>query len=226
MPTQSEYSCEIFMGLCYSPSGLMMWKYDGVYIYDFGHSKGFIDPQDNNWSKTPVWYSHKERVNPYIKAIDSVYLGLTWDTAYYVQPWTSFPTSDLIDTIYAKLNYGSGRDITTPPDNGWFHVGEFHDDGDTLYFMLVNRSCSMDFDDPSEAPSVYALVRLKPEAIGSDYAYIIDIAKSTSASDWVGIPDTTYSAKLGGTIPFTTVLSAGEGRLFKIVGTSEKNPDN
>lgn len=231
-PTQSELSCQTFMSMCNNVKGIACYPYLGSANEGATIRHGIRYGADSSYAPSHLWDALHDRINPYIKAIDSVYLDLTWDTAYYVQPRTSFPTSDLIDTIYAKLNYGSGRDITTPPDNGWFHVGEFYDDGDTLYFMLVNRSCSWDFDDPSEAPSVTAFVRLKPEAIGSDYAYIIDIAKEVKLDSletdttWVGITDTTYSAKLSSTIPFTTVLSAGEGRLFKIVAAEQKNPDN
>ena len=92
--------------------------------------------------------------------------------------------------------------------------------------MVVNRACNI--DSVTLAPDVECVVRLNPSAVGSDYVYIIDLAGSvyldSTETDtiWVGIPDTTYSANLGGTIPFTTVLGPGEGRLFKIVGTVQQ----
>ena len=90
----------------------------------------------------------------------------------------------------------------------------------------VNRGCSQAADDSSAAPSVTATVRFNPTNLGlGDYVYIIDIADSIffqsyePDSVW---EDTTYSAKLGDTIPFTTVLGPGQGRLFKIVGTVQQ----
>ena len=90
--------------------------------------------------------------------------------------------------------------------------------------MLVNRACSRGASDSTAAPSVTATVRFNPGVLGSDYVYIIDLADSLrlagADTGWVGIPDTTYTAKMpDGTIPFTTVLGPGEGRLFKIVQT-------
>lgn len=216
--TTAEIQCLTYVGMCYQPKSILF------YLLDSGptRAKGILDVNNN---LNDLGITVRDDINPYIKAIDSVYLGLTWDTSYAVNPETSFPSSDLIDTIYAEVYTGYGRDVHPPPDNGWFHVGEFHDDS-CKYFMLVNRSCSWGPDDPSEAPSVTAFIRLKPEAVGSDYAYIIDVVDTayydSTSSIWKGVPDTTYSAKLDGTIPFTTVLKAGEGRLFKIVGTEEK----
>ena len=86
--------------------------------------------------------------------------------------------------------------------------------------MVVNRACNV--DSVTLAPDVNCVVRLNPSEIGSDYVYVIDLADSLrlagADTGWVGIPDTTYTAKMpDGTIPFTTVLGPGEGRLFKIV---------
>ena len=215
-PTPSEFSCQTFMGLTWGARGIIYWYYDRF-------NQTYTGIRDFNGVETFLYDKIKNDIGPYIQAFDEYYMPLVWDTTYtYKAGLYSPPTGALIDTI---STYTHPDSVEMNPDSGWFHVGEFHDDGDTLYFMLVNRSCSMGPDDPTEAPSITAFVRFDPSAIGSDYAYIIDIAKEvkldSSETDtiWIGIPDTTYSAKLDGTIPFTTVLKAGEGRLYKIVGT-------
>jgi hypothetical protein len=48
--------------------------------------------------------------------------------------------------------------------------------------------------------------------------------RDTTTGEWVGVPETTYTATMpDGTIPFTTVLRAGEGRLFMIAETCKKD---
>jgi len=52
----------------------------------------------------------KDDINPYIKAIDSTYLGLTWDTAFAVSlPIQTF--SGLVKSVKATPYYGSERDV-------------------------------------------------------------------------------------------------------------------
>jgi len=91
--------------------------------------------------------------------------------------------------------------------------------------MLVNRACSKGVNDTTPAPDINVVVHFDTAAFRSDYLFVIDIADTayydTSSSSWVAIPETTYTATMpDGAIPFTTVLGPGEGRLFKIVGTS------
>jgi hypothetical protein len=112
-------------------------------------------------------------------------------------------------------------------------VGLFKDSDSTNYFVIVNRACSQDVDDPTEAPPVTAVVRLDPNLIGSDYALLVDVAESIYVHDdtnglkcWDPIPEITYSAILDSTIPFTITLKAGEGRLFKVIPTTEAAMDN
>ena len=198
-----------YLGLCYHPTGIMFWKYDGSSAD--GASKGcYIVGQ----GVTSIGETVIDDLNPYIKAIDYTYLGLTWDNAYHIRPDSAMPAC-WIDTIYAVSNSSDSN-----PDLGWFHIGQFTE-GSARHVMLVNRACSQGENDPTPAPSVTATVKFDPSDLGlGNYVYIIDIATGTDADDWVGTPDTTYSAALNGTIPFTTVLGPGEGRLFKIVGTS------
>lgn len=92
--------------------------------------------------------------------------------------------------------------------------------------MLVNRACSQGVNDSTPAPSVTAAVKFDANILDMDYAYIIDLGHSLRHADgdtgWVAIPETTYTATMpDGTIPFTTILGPGEGRLLKIVEASQ-----
>lgn len=211
LPTKSELSCNVFMGLCYGAKGIVFWKYHGNDT-ETVYAPGLVYPQGD--SVTPGWYAVKEMA-PYIEAIGQTLRDLEWEAA--------FSCSSSSQTFSGYVNSLSGYSESTNPDLGWFQVGEFSDDTDP-YIMVVNRACNV--DSVTLAPDVQCVVRLNPSAVGSDYVYIIDLADSVrlagADSGWVGVPDTTYSAKLNGTIPFTTVLGPGEGRLFKIVETAQQ----
>ena len=223
-PTQSEYSCVMYFGLCYGISGYALWKYDGIYHpypqwENAYHSTGFIDLYDT--SLTAVGYSHKNRVNPNIKAIDSTYLSITWDTAYAVPPNENL-SNCLISSIRAVPNHPD----SISPDTGWFHVGEYYDNAGMRYFMLVNRACSQGVDDPAEAGSITAIVELNRSALSnSTQLLVIDIADSIT-TDWVAVSETTYTSLYDDKLYFTTVLKAGEGRLFKVVDADNKDLNN
>ncbi len=211
-PTNSEFRCALYLGMCYQPRGIVYWKFDGTTSKPFSIT-------DTNYEPTRLWTVIEDEINPYIKAIDSKYLDLTWEDAYYIGADSAMPAG-WIDTIYATSNSSDPN-----PDLGWFHVGEFTE-GSDKYIMLVNRACSQGEDDPTPAPSITATVKFDAGNLGWNYVYIIDIADSVDYVDYDSVafwPDTTYSAKLNGTIPFTTVLGPGEGRLFKIVGTNQLN---
>ncbi len=219
-PTDSEFRCQTYLALASDVDGIIYWKYDySIYSDTSGwYNQGL---RDTTGEKTSLWYVVKEELNPYIKAIDDIYAGLVWDTSYVVNYQYGFKPENVngswIDTIYATSNSTESN-----PDLGWFHVGQFTA-GDSHYFMLVNRACSKN-EDGDSAPSITATVKFNPAALGlGNYVYIIDIADSiffTAVEPDSVWPDTTYSAALSGVIPFTMVLGPGEGRLFKIVGTS------
>jgi hypothetical protein len=215
-PTKSELSCQTYMALSQGAQGIIYWKYGNTPMYSSGYISGVYD---TSGVRTDLWNEIVEDINPYIKAIDSTYLTLTLDTAFAISYADGFGSAGTwIDTIYAVSNSSDPN-----PDLGWFHVGQFTE-GSAKYVMLVNRACSQGENDPTAAPSVTATVKFDPAALGlGNYVYIIDIATGTDSADWVGTPDTTYSATLNGTIPFTTVLGPGEGRLFKIVQASKRD---
>lgn len=212
LPTKSELTCNVFVGLCNGAKGIIFWKYHGLDTQEV-YAPGLRYPQGD--SVTPGWYAVKDMA-PYIEAIGQTMRELEWEAA--------FSCSSSSQTFSGYVNSLSGYSESTNPDSGWFQVGEFNDGADA-YILVVNRACNV--DSVTLAPDVQCVVRLNPSEIGSDYVYIIDIADSLrlagADTGWVGIPDTTYSAKMpDGTIPFTTVLGPGEGRLFKIVGTVQQ----
>jgi hypothetical protein len=223
-PTRAEMICETFIGLCYRPMGIMFWKYDQNWNYSTNSgSRGLVNDDGSHHYMYDVIKSH---INPYIKAIDATYMSLNWVRAFTISDSVGLnyqpPAGSWIDTIYALVHPDS---VDLNPDAGWFHVGQYTE-GSDKYIMLVNRACSQGEDDPDPAPSVTATVKFDPNTLDlGPYVYIIDIADSVEYVDYDSVafwPDTTYSATLDGTIPFTTILGPGEGRLFKIVGTLQQ----
>jgi len=213
LPTRSEYSCSIFLGFCYGMSGLALWKYDGIYN-DTDHTKGFIDPGDS-FSCTDIWKEHHHNVNPYVKAIDSTYLSLTWHSAYPINFEYNFdpPPGAWIDTIYAVSD-------TPNPDLGWFHLGQYTE-GSDKYVMIVNRACSEGPEDTDPAPPITATIKFEPEYLQlGNYVEIIDIADSVVYCSYDSIlvfPETTYVSAQNGLLTYVTEFEPGEGRLFKII---------
>jgi len=201
-PTKSEVKCCVNIGLCNDTKGIVLWRYHS--------SATCIGMRNLDGSKNPAYYAVEE-MNPYIKAIWPTLIKLEhYSTHACSSSSQSFLTPNLVYSVTAYCD-------STNPDLGWFHIGEFEDVGDTLYFMLVNRACNV--DSTTLAPDVTCVVRLTPNTLGSDYACIIDIA-DTAYFDFdslIVVSDTVYSSKLDGFIPYTTVLKAGEGRLFKVV---------
>jgi hypothetical protein len=228
--TRSEQRLNVYLPLCYHAKGLALW------MYHWGFSADLWDPNCDPYSfgfylsdterNTAMWDVFANDITPYIKAIDSVYLGLDWQRAYvYKNQIFSPPSGAFISSIWAASIVGgliTESDPNVNPDRGWFQAGEFTiSDTNDKYLMLVNRACSEGPYDSDEAPAITAIIRLNPVNLAlGDHVYVIDIAKSTSYSggQWSPIPETTYTTIMAdGTIPFTTIFRAGEGRLFKIV---------
>ncbi|MEE9552914.1 MAG: hypothetical protein V3W18_01355 [candidate division Zixibacteria bacterium] len=214
-PTRAEFLCQTYMALACGVKGIIYWKYD----YSEFAADTLYGLREVDGDKTALWNAVKDDINPYVKAIDATYLSLIRERAYsYNDTATdiSLPDGRFVESISALSHPDS-----TNPDLGWFHVGEFHDASSNKYLMLVNRACNIDSANP--APSVTATIKFDPTNLGlGNYVFITDIAESVfrdTTGEWVGVPNTTYSATLDGTIPFTTVLGPGEGRLFKIART-------
>jgi hypothetical protein len=207
-PTESELNCGVYMGLCYNPRGIILYKLDSLYP-DKGNQGIF---QSDGSPHEGLYDAVQEDINPYIKAIDSTYLSLIWDDAYEFSPVSAIPSGSWIDAIHAVSN-----DVSPNPDLGWFHVGEFADSAGAKYVMLVNRACSQGPGNPAPAPSVTATVDFKTMNLEmGNYVYIINLATNTSAADWMGTPDTTRAESILGIITYSAVLGPGAGRLFKL----------
>jgi hypothetical protein len=219
-PTRSELRLQIFMGLCYGAKGFNLWRYDygpsDCGTADYTQDKcawqgGFYDGLTGESRKdTLFWNTLKRDINPYLKAIENTYMGLTWERAYN--------THNQQENEY-YLNDVYGWCDSYNPDSGWAQVGEFHN-GNDKFIILVNRACSKD-EKGSEAPPQHFSLRLNSENLGlGNNVYLIDLAKTiyhTKKNGWVGKPDTTaISQQIDGTFRFETTLKAGEGKLFKI----------
>jgi hypothetical protein len=224
-PTRSELQCITYIGMCYHPKSIMFWKYDSTpYSNPDYATQGLVDADGN--PRPELYGVVKNDINPYIKAIDATYMSLEWQRAYPYHngtpDFTGLPTGAYVSSISSFIHPDS---VSLSPDSGWFHVGEYTDTLGAKYMMLVNRSCN--FDSVTLAPSVTATVKFDASQLGWNYLYIIDIADSVEYVDYDSVAfwaDTTYSAEMSdGTIPFTTVLGPGEGRLFKIVQASKRD---
>jgi hypothetical protein len=227
LPTRSELRLQIGLGLCYGAKGINIWRYDfgrtdivngsKCWQQSFYDSLGVRD--------TLFWNLLGHEIAPFIKAVGSVYMGLTWQRAYPIHPEnpTFSPAGDaFISSITAISNSPDSN-----PDLGWFHVGEFSDNSGDAYIMLVNRACSQGHYDSAEAPAITATVKLNPATLNlGNNVYIIDLArnvKHTQKDGWVGVPETAkLSMKSDGTFHYTTTLKAGEGRLYKITRVSSR----
>jgi hypothetical protein len=222
--TRSEHRLNVYLPLCYGARGLCLWLYHYGTSSDAGHPTSFGFYTGPGQRNEEMWDVYANDITPYIKAIDSTYMGLYWERAYACSSGVPInpPSGNFVSSISATSNTNESN-----PDLGWFEVGEFTEahTGDR-HIMLLNRACSRGMWDSTEAPSITATVRFNPSTIGSNYVLITDLADSLrhagGDTGWVGIPKTTYSAKMpDGTIPYTIALRAGEGRLLKIAATSK-----
>ncbi len=65
-PTRAEMRCFAFMGLCYQPKSILIWKYESA-----GHGpRGIVD--DAGLPRPGMYDAVKYDINPYIKAISRV----------------------------------------------------------------------------------------------------------------------------------------------------------
>jgi hypothetical protein len=220
-PTRSELSALTFIAMCYPIKGLVYWRYDSTNDPD-QKADGITEYDgEGDWVPSVLWGYLEDYISPYVKAYGDLYASqsFSFDRTYKVNDSTDPPSGALLESI----DYWSD---STNPDSGWFQVGEFHDSSGDDYVMLINRACNV--DSSTLAPDVNVVVRFDTAAFDSDYLYVINLADTAyydpvSPGGWQAIPDTTYTAAFNGTIPFTTVLGPGEGRLFKIVGTSKRD---
>jgi hypothetical protein len=230
--TRAELRLQIGLGLCYGAKGFNFWRYDsGINDWGRGHydtteacwQEGFYSDATFSIRDSVKWQTLRDDINPFLKAIGDIYLPLKWQRAYACSSGVpiSPPLINWVSSISAISNSPDSN-----PDLGWFHVGEFIGSaGDSAkYIMLLNRACSQDTSNPTEAPSITATVRFNPNTTGSNYVLITDLADTIidSSGQWIGVPRTTYSGVMpDGKIPYSITLKAGEGKLIKISPASE-----
>jgi hypothetical protein len=215
-PTRSELSCQTYMALAHGARGIIYWKY-GKSGFDTSGTY-FSGVYNTSGIRTDLWDAIVYDINPYIKAIDSTYMALSLDTAYYfspvISPDSSVPAGAWIDTIYAVSD-------TPNPDLGWFQVGQFTESSDK-YVMIVNRACSSN-EDGDPAPDITATIKFNTSTLGlGNYVEIIDIADSVNYISYDSVlvfPDTTFTSSTDGQITYSTQFGPGEGRLFKLMKT-------
>jgi len=91
--------------------------------------------------------------------------------------------------------------------------------------MIVNRACSQGPENPDPAPSITATIKFNAGDLGlGNYVEIIDIADSVDYISYDSVlvfSDTAFVSSQGGLFTYSTEFDPGEGRLFKIVQTSE-----
>lgn len=210
-PTPSELWCLTSISLCYGVDGILYWKYDPDARFPgfrMRNQQGELVPSD-------LYGTVRDKINPYIKAIDSTYMGLRWLRAFPYYEYNSAPTDAFVKNVEPLVPW---QWYNWFPDLGWFHVGEFNGpQGDAAkYFMIVNRNCSKDYDDPTEAWPLKVFLELKSSNLNlGNYVYINEVGRT-------GPNTTTYTtANANGYIPYTLfkVLKAGGARLCRIRST-------
>lgn len=208
--TGPELRCISMMSLAKGARGIIFWKYG---VSCGGHKEGMYDCKGN---KTDLWYAVKDNINPYIKAIDSVFMGLQLEKSYAVPP--AQYQKPVSDRGIQSINAVSGSSAPNP-DLGWFQIGEYTD-GNDKYVMIVNRACSQGPENPDPAPPVTATIEFDAANLGlGDFVGIIDLAKSVEYISYDSVlvsADTTYALSRNGVITFSADFEAGEGRLFKL----------
>jgi hypothetical protein len=199
LPTPYELECETNLALAYGAKGVLYWKYlDGVSIDDSSGctTQVIIGLLDSDQNYTENWHWIKEKIGPYVDFLGELFYSLNWQGAGFHENVATV-TGSFIDS----LKPAPGETLLTT----YAEVGFFKDDADTDYFMLVNRQC---LENEDQNMIVY-----------------IDNAKMGSEKMWYVIDqysqDTTFTGAINGSIPFTTHLEPGEGKLFKLAPFSD-----
>jgi hypothetical protein len=190
-PSQYELRLQTFLGLCYGADAIVYfhlpWEKNG----DGRLSTGLYDT-GNNDSTTYKWREIKEFTGPRVDKVAPILKQLSWQGAGFHED-VAIITGSFMDSLKAA----PAETLSTT----YVEVGFFEDNADTDYFMLVNRQCL-----ENEDQSVIAYL---------DSA-ILDKGKMWYVIDQYS-QDTTFTGAMNGSIPFTTHLDPGEGKLFKLV---------
>lgn len=95
-PTASEMSAKVFISLAWGCRGIQVWHYD-PYRTDV-HFRAIRDWEGN---ETRLYDEIRDHIGPYLQAVDSLYLPLTWDACYTYKPDHDYepPYNDVISSI-------------------------------------------------------------------------------------------------------------------------------
>jgi hypothetical protein len=193
-PTGNEVRLQTFMALCYGVDAISHFNYSS-WIDDSNPSQwrlrlGLYDHIAD--TPTEMWYEIAHFSGPRVELLGPKFQELTWQGAGFYEDVSTI-TGSFIDS----LKPAPGESLLAT----YVEIGFFKDDADTDYFMLVNRQCL-----ENEDQSVIAYL---DSAIldGGKMWYVIDQYSQ----------DTTFTGAINGSIPFTTHLEPGEGKLFKLV---------
>jgi parallel beta-helix repeat protein len=189
-PQATEIRAQVWLALAHSAKGIGYFLYAGFHLGNEWY-EGLVEWNDTTERYEPTyrWYAVKD-IHTGIDTLASALLSLGWQGAGVCYDASSIPGSFIESVQSAEF------------DSAWIEAGFFKDSVNTDYFMLVNRRCLS-----SEEQNVTA--------------YIDSSAMNTNRKMWYVIDqysqDTTFTGAIDGTIPFTTHLEPGEGKLFKLM---------
>jgi hypothetical protein len=194
--TASELRCFAGMGLCEKLDGF------SVFAYYLPNNHTLWDPETGY---TDLYYSLKDEIVPFIKGIEQTYISLSLDTTYYIKLGSVNPPSgSLIDSV----TYYTDTSETPNPDAGWFQVAEFRDKEENDYLLIVNRACN--YDSQTVTPDVFATIYLNTAEFPAYQYQVTNVDTNKTEQMMIKRED--------GTLRFSTLLEAGEAKLFKLQG--------
>ena len=196
-PTPAEIKAEAYLALTYGAKGLAYFWYTTTY---YSKDKQGIIQDTSDWRGLGlvVWSPDSGRWIPNEKwfAVQSINHYLDKIGSIFLElNWKGAYRSDTAD----KPDFSFIKEIKSDKyDTSYIQLGFFKDDLNNDYFMLVNRRCLED-----ESQSVTSYIDKSGEYM------VIDLY----LNDTVLVD---YYESLE-TIPFTTRLEPGQGKLFKLV---------
>ena len=187
-PTKFEQKVVAWLGLAYGANGIAYFTYATR-----DGIKGLVDRNPSTGyfePHEPNWSAVRD-VNAIIDSIGWLFADTT--------SWKGAGSGDTVNLIPGSfIHHLKSAEFESP----WIEAGFFKDTVNTNYFMLVNRRCLS-----TEAQNVTVSIDSAGMGEHKKMWYVIDQYSQ----------DTTFTGAINGTIPFTTHLDPGEGKLFKLV---------
>lgn len=189
-PQASEISAQVWLALAYGAKGIGYYRYTPSET-ETSWDAGLVswDDSEQRYKPNYRWHAVKD-INARIDSIGETLLNLNWQGAGVCY--------DVANVLGSFLDSMKSAEF----DSAWIEAGFFKDDADANYFMLVNRRCLS-----TEEQNVTVHIDSTAMESSKKMWYVIDQYSQ----------DTTLTGAIDGTIPFTTLLEPGEGKLFKLV---------